>query len=191
MTFPPYQPSDQLSDVMAQIAAAKAQIGVLQVSNETADRKSQRFELAGEALESLVNAVYIMAEMQRSMQTDLAGMSAQHYQGSLNAANQILAYSDTVKLIDKGMKQAEDATDGLTASRGLRKALEYVIGLVDALMFSVRAIKSSIAQIDALRAAVEKIRKDVNPLLEAHREREARIDDWLKGALDGQDKPEA
>lgn len=183
MTLPPYRPPDHLATILEQLQAAKSFVATLM--DENLPDKSSRIELAGAALEHIVNSVAILAQLQDQLRSDVADLAVQNYQGSLNAENQTLAYKDTQALIDRGMRQAEDATDGLTASRGLIKALNPVIGLVDALMWGVRSLKHTVVQIDAINASLAKLRSDVAPLIEAHAERQRQIENWLDDALKG------
>lgn len=184
MTFPPYRPPDHLAAVLEQLNATKALVNAIDGLNETAEQRSQRIELAADALESLVNSVSIMAQLQRQMQADLADVAVMRYERDLNAANQTLAYNDTKRLIDLAMEQA-DHESAAYSTRGLFKALNFVIGLVDAIMFSIRSLKVSIIQVDALTAAVSKLRADVAPLIEQYAERQRQIDNWFDDALKG------
>lgn len=186
MTVPPYRPPDHLAQVLEQLQAAKALTAHLVAMNESSsDGPSERIAITAETLEYLVNSVAIMAQLQRQMQSDLADAAVYHYERSLSAANQMMAYTDTQTLIGRAMRQAEDATDGFTASQGLRKALSYVVGLVDSIMVTLRHVRATIAQFDALAATVTKLRSDVAPLIERERERQAQLDNWLDDALKG------
>lgn len=184
MTFPPYRPPDHLAAVLEQLNATKALVNAIDGLNETAEQRSQRIELAADALESLVNSVSIMAKLQRQMQADLADVAVMRYERDLNAANQTLAYNDTKRLIDLAMEQA-DHESAAYSTRGLFKALNFVIGLVDAIMFSIRSLKVSVIQIDALTVAVSKLRQDTAPLIEQYAERQRQIDNWFDDALKG------
>lgn len=186
MTLPPYRPPDYLADVLGQLKAATSFLTALKdVNDNQATHKSSRIELTHAALESLVNAIAIVAQLQDQLRSDVAELAVVNFKGNLNAENQMTAYKDTQVLIERGMRQAEDATDGLTASRGLRKALDPIIGLVDALMWSVRSLKHTAVKVDALNASLAKLRQDVTPLIEAHAERQRQIDNWLDDALKG------
>lgn len=190
MTLPPFRPSDQLSDVLGHLQAARSMTAVLQAENNGSPNRSVRFETTVAILESLCNAVSILAAMQRETQSDVADLHVKHYERELGAENQVLAYPSIYTSINEALQRADAAQDGYTAAQALLAALRFVVGSVDGLMVTMRHVRAKAAQVDTLITSVRTLREDLLALrrdLAPVIERERTIDNWIDDALKGQD----